>query len=139
MSANQAPNHIPPLPQMIAQYQQQVEFFNNQIGLIRRNLERTDISNDEKESLRKQEQEIQSKVSMLQSIINQMVTQRVLSQQQQQQQQQQIGSPSSQQTGDNMSVNSAPGSPATFNPQQQQQQQQFAAAQLRKYIIQTIK
>jgi len=124
------------LPQMIAQYQQNIEYLNNNIAILRRNIERTDISEKDKEQYKKQEQEFQSKLAMLQTLISnltpQMVAQnlqqRVLSQQMNNnnQQQQQANSPAS--TNDNMSGTSAPGSPATFNPQQQQQYNQFNAA-----------
>lgn len=114
------------LPQMIAQYQQNMEYLNQGLLGVRRNLERTDIQPEERENLRKQEQELQGKLALHQTLISnltpQMVAhnlqQRMAAAQQQQQQQQQMGSPAS---NDNMSVNSTPGSPATFATQQPQQ------------------
>lgn len=109
------------LAQKIQQYQQHMESLNNNINILRQNIERPDISNEEKEALRKQEQELQTKLVMLQSLISnlnpQNLQQRVL----------QMGSPAS--TADNMSVSSIPGSPASFNPQQPQQHPNFAAVQ----------
>jgi SMC interacting uncharacterized protein involved in chromosome segregation len=138
MSNTPQANQLNQLAQKIGQYQQHIEYLNNNIAALRQNIERPDISNDEKEALKKQEQELQSKLVMLQTLISnltpQMVAQnlqqRVLAQQLGNNQQQQMGSPTS--ATDNMSVSSTPGSPASFNPQQVQQQQQhpnFAAVQ----------
>ncbi|CEP13702.1 hypothetical protein [Parasitella parasitica] len=129
----QQQNHMSQLPQMILQYQKNIEFLNNNIALLRSNIERTDISEKDKEQYKKQEQELQTKLAMLQTLISnlnpQMVAQnlqqRVLSQQMNNNNQQQINSPAL--TNDNISGASAPGSPASFNPQQQQQYAQFVA------------
>lgn len=135
MSNTPQANQLNQLAQKVGQYQQHIEFLNNNIAALRQNIERPDISNEEKEALRKQEQELQSKLVMLQTLISnltpQMVAQnlqqRVLAQQLGNNQQQ-MGSPSPAPT-DNMSISSTPGSPATFNPQQAQQHPNFAAVQ----------
>ncbi|KAI8968867.1 transcription initiation factor TFIID subunit A-domain-containing protein [Mycotypha africana] len=119
--------HLGQLPQMFAQYSQSIELLNNNLTVIRRNLERTDISDKEREQLQKQEQDFQTKLTTLQTLLNnltpqlvaQNLQQRVLMSQQQQQQQS-MGSPAPH--ADTMGIPSNPGSPASFNPQQQQQQ-----------------
>lgn len=115
---NQSPTHMQQLPQMIAQYQQNIEFLNNNIAQLRRNMERTDISQEEREVYKKQEQDLQGKLSLHQTLINNLTPQMVA-----QNLQQRVLSQQMSPTSDNMST---PGSPAAFNQQQQQQQQQLA-------------
>lgn len=111
---NQSPTHMQQLPQMIAQYQQNIEFLNNNIAQLRRNMERTDISQEEREVYKKQEQDLQGKLSLHQTLINNLTPQMVA-----QNLQQRVLSQQMSPTSDNMST---PGSPAAFNQQQQQQQ-----------------
>jgi hypothetical protein len=63
------------LAQTIAQYKQNMEFLNNNILTLRQNLERPDISNEDKEILKKQEQELQSKLVIFQTLIASMGSQ----------------------------------------------------------------
>lgn len=112
---NQSPTHMQQLPQMIAQYQQNIEFLNNNIAQLRRNMERTDISQEDREGYKKQEADLQSKLSLHQSLVNNLTPQMVA-----QNLQQRVLSQQMSPTSDNMST---PGSPAAFNQQQQQQQQ----------------
>lgn len=118
MSNNQPPSHMQQLPQMIAQYQQNIEFLNNNITQLRRNIERTDISQEEREVFKKQEQDLQGKLALHQTLVNNLTPQMVAQNLQQRVLNQQM-SPT---TSDNMST---PGSPA-FNQQQQQQLANFS-------------
>jgi hypothetical protein len=125
MSANQPQNPAQQVPHMIAQYQRAIEILTNTIAATRRTLERHDISQEEREHNKQQEQELQAKLTIYQTLINnltpqivaQNLQQRVMTQQQQMPMQQQSNAASPSSMPDNMSVSSTPGSPASFGNQ----------------------
>ncbi|KAI9252969.1 transcription initiation factor TFIID subunit A-domain-containing protein [Phascolomyces articulosus] len=58
------------LPIMIQQYHKQAEMLTNSIAQLRQSLERTNLSQEEKTRLKHQEQEMQSKLAVYQTFLN---------------------------------------------------------------------
>jgi hypothetical protein len=117
------------MPALIQKYRQGIDSLNNNILQIRQRIERTDISNEEREHLRVQEQEMQKRILGYQSILNNIIPHQLQQQQQaaflrrQQQQQQQ------QQQLDNTG-SSTPGSSTHFA----NAATNFASVQMRKCL-----
>ncbi|KAI9022783.1 transcription initiation factor TFIID subunit A-domain-containing protein [Phycomyces nitens] len=131
MASNVPPNLMQQMqqtPQIIQEYQKAVELYNSNLVVIRQQIERNDISHEEKERFRVQEQSLQARVTIYQAFLNnitpqfnaQNMQQRVLAQQHAMPSPVGAGttSPSTSSMVDGMSMPSAPGSPA-YNQQQQ--------------------
>ena len=69
-SNNPFPQQLQQLPLMIQQYHKQAEMLTNSITQLRQNLERTDLSQEEKNQIKHQEQEMQSKLAVYQTFLN---------------------------------------------------------------------
>ncbi|KAL0077923.1 transcription initiation factor TFIID subunit A-domain-containing protein [Phycomyces blakesleeanus] len=131
MASNVPPNLMQQMqqtPQIMQEYQKAVELYNSNLVAIRQQIERNDISHEEKERYRLQEQSLQARVTIYQAFLNNLTPQLAVQNMQQRVLAQQHGMPSPAGAGttspstssmvDGMSMSSAPGSPA-YNQQQQ--------------------
>lgn len=100
---NNGLNSAPQMPQLIQQYQKAIEILTRNIMTIRQNQDRSDLSQEDKNRLRIQEQDLQSKLTVYQTLLSN-ITSKIAAAQQ-------------QTMTDSSSMTSGPSSPAFQQPQ----------------------
>lgn len=79
---NNGLNSAPQMPQLIQQYQKAIEILTRNIMTIRQNQDRSDLSQEDKNRLRIQEQDLQSKLTVYQTLLSNITSKIAAAQQQ---------------------------------------------------------